>query len=35
MIVSLEYKCKKGVAGIDLYTVGGTEKVMKSLLALF
>ena len=35
MIVSLEYKCRKGVAGIDLYTVGGTEKVMKSLLAYF
>lgn len=35
MIVSLEYKCGKGVAGIDLYTVGGTEKVMKSLLAYF
>ena len=35
MIVALEYKCEKGVAGIDLYTVGGTEKVMKSLLAYF
>ena len=32
---NLEYKCEKGVAGIDLYTVGGTEKVMKSLVAYF
>lgn len=35
MIVTLEYKCKKGVAGIDIYTVGGTEKEMECLVAYF
>ncbi len=28
MIITLEYKCKKGVARVDVYTVGGTEKEM-------
>ena len=35
MIVTLEYKCKQGVAGIDIYTVGGTEKEMECLVAYF
>lgn len=35
MIVTLEYKCEKGVAGIDIYTVGGTEKEMECLVAYF
>ena len=35
MIITLEYKCKKGVARVDVYTVGGTEKEMDSLVAYF
>jgi len=34
-IISLEYACKNGIAGIDIYTVGSTEKELRSLVAYF
>ncbi|MDR1835224.1 MAG: antitoxin [Fusobacteriaceae bacterium] len=34
-IISLEYACKNGIAGIDIYTAGSTEKELRSLVAYF
>ena len=35
-IISLEYACENGgIAGIDIYTVGSTEKELRSLVAYF
>ncbi|MDR3259669.1 MAG: antitoxin [Fusobacteriaceae bacterium] len=34
-IISLEYACKNGIAGIDIYTLGSTEKELRSLVSHF
>ncbi|MGF6907204.1 antitoxin [Fusobacterium sp. PH5-44] len=34
-IITLEYACENGVAGIDIYTLGSTEKELRSLVAYF